>query len=121
MVVVYPKNLPQVNAGIAKALRDYQRQVVEACGVAVDETAAEVVTESNQNAPIDTGALVDSSHKDDSPAIDTSSASEIVGYSVVYAARVHENMQAKKPKFLERAVLSVGPSLRENAIKELKS
>lgn len=120
MLTYYPKNLPQVNAAIASALRDYQEQVVDACAVAVDETAEEIVTKSNQEAPIETGALVDSSHKDDSPAVTDRSASEFVGYGVPYAAVVHENMRGKKPKFLERAVMSEGPSLRENVIKELE-
>jgi hypothetical protein len=114
-------NLPEVERGIEKALKSYQRQIVDACAEAVDETAQNVIDESNVLAPVDTGALVDSSHKDDSPEMTDHSAEEQIGYNARYAAHVHEYMQGKKPKFLEKAVMNVGPTLRENVVKELKS
>jgi len=112
-------NLPEVEKGIEKALQYYHEQVLEACAKAVDETATEVLAESDDTAPVDTGALVESSKKETPPEVTNDSAREEIGYTAPYAAHVHEYMQGKKPKFLEKAVMSVGPRLRENVIKEL--
>jgi len=111
-------NLPEVERGIEKALQQYHEQVLEACAKAVDETATDVLAESDKTAPVDTGALVASSQKTP-PEVTGSSAKEEIGYTAPYAAHVHEYMEGKKPKFLEKAVMNVGPSLRENVIKEL--
>ena len=124
MLEVVVLNWPEVNRGIEAALKDYQRQVVEATSEAIDVTSEEIIDEAKSQTPVDTGELVGSAHRDTPPAVTGTKAEAEVGFNAPYAGYVHENMKARHdkggPKFLERAVMSVGPSLRENVLKELK-
>jgi hypothetical protein len=106
-------------ASLGKALQQIEREVVQATARAATQTAAQVQEESNHNAPVVTGRLVRSSQAVSAQAAGASATAE-VGYTAPYAAHVHENMEGRKPKFLERAVLAVGPRLRPLVIKELQ-
>jgi hypothetical protein len=112
-------NLPEVGAAIDHALAQQMDEVMDAVERALNTTAEDVMVESNDNAPGVSGRLKKS-------AITGFAATEFgtskveVGYTAPYAAHVHEDMEGRKPKFLEKAVMAVGPSLRENVIKELK-
>jgi len=113
------ENKAEIDRAIEEALEHYQHEVVKACAVAVKETSEAVLEESKKNTPVETGELLDSAVEEE-VEVTAKSASENIGYTAPYAGFVHENLTAKKPKFLERAVMSVGPSLRENVVKELR-
>jgi len=113
------QNEAQFKRGLEKALAGINLQVLQACARAATETAALVQDESQRNVPVITGHLKNSSVAV-SAVIEGSRAKAKVGYQAPYAAQVHENLEGRKPKFLERAVLAVGPRLRPLAIKELR-
>jgi len=112
-------NQAQFDRGLQRALAGINQQVLQACARAATETAAAVQDESQRNVPVITGRLKNSSVAS-SAVITGNRAKAKVGYQAPYAAQVHENLEGRKPKFLERAVLAVGPRLRPLAIKELR-
>jgi len=112
-------NMRQVEAGIERAVQSYAEQVVRASMAATWETGVDVLEEAKSETPVITGELYRSAEVD-GPVRTGMSALSDVGYTAPYSAYVHENMQGQKPKFLEKAVISVGPRLREYTLKELK-
>jgi hypothetical protein len=118
-MILVATNLPEVGGAIELALAKYLNEVMDAAERALNTTAEDVMAESNDNAPKGTGKLVNSGITGFADTAFGTSKVE-VGYTAPYAAHVHEDMEGRKPKFLEKAVMSVGPSLRANVIKELQ-
>jgi len=118
-MIIVATNLPEVGAAIDRALAQQMDEVQDAVERALNTTAEDVMAESNDNAPGVSGKLKNSAVNGFAATAFGTSKVE-VGYTAPYAAHVHEDMEGKKPKFLEKAVMSVGPSLRDNVIKELK-
>lgn len=112
-------NMSRVEQGIDEALRAYNEYIVRACLEATRKTAADVMDEARGDTPVETGHLVRSAKTSD-PVRERDSATTEVGYTAEYAAHVHENMEGRRPKFLERAVISVGPRLRHTVVKEIR-
>jgi len=111
-------NMAEIEAGLREALRSYAEQVTAAAALGVTETARLVLDDSNGLAPFVTGALIESGHADEAAVIGSSAVAE-VGYSVPYAAMAHEDMQGRHPKFLEKAVMGVGPEMRNIVLKAI--
>lgn len=119
MITFTIENRAQFERGLEKALAGIERQVLQACARGATQTAALVQDESQVNVPVITGRLKASSVAV-SAVIEGKHAKAKVGYQAPYAAYVHEHMEGRKPKFLERAVLAVGPRLRTLVVKELR-
>jgi len=114
------KNEQEFRRGLDKAILLLQQEILRASGRAASQTAGLVQEESDRNAPVVTGRLVRSSVAVAAVPTSPETVKAGVGYTAPYAARVHEDMEGRKPKFLERAVLSVGPRFRQIALKELR-
>jgi hypothetical protein len=119
MFQLYIANQAQFNRGLERALAQINLQVLQACARGATQTAALVQDQSQVNVPVITGRLKASSVAV-SAVIEGNRAKAAVGYTAPYAATVHENLEGRKPKFLERAVLAVGPRLRTLVVKELR-
>jgi hypothetical protein len=117
MIIV--QNMAQVSAAIDRAVQQYAEQIVRASMAATWDTAVDVLDDAKGETPVITGNLR-SSAKVQGPVREGMSAASDVGYTADYAAYVHEDMQGRQPKFLEKAVMAVGPRLRGYTLKELQ-
>jgi hypothetical protein len=117
-MIIVAENLDEVQDAIAEALDEMAREVVEATGRASWDTSVEVMADAKSQTPVDTGRLLASAEVG-GPYVENESASSEVGYTAPYASIVHEDMQGRHPKFLENAVMAVGPRLRNAVLKEL--
>jgi hypothetical protein len=99
-----------------RAFAMVEAEVRQAATRATTKMAVLLQETSDDKAPVVTGQL-----KRSSRAIAAATVAEAeVGYEAPYAAHVHENMEGRRPKFLEKAVLQVGPRFVELVVKELR-
>ena len=112
-------NMPEVGRAIDSALLKYRDEIIRVCMDAVQETAYDVVEEAKAMTPVDTGTLQRSAQAG-GPWRQWETAEAEAGYTAPYAAKVHEDMEGRMPKFLEKAVISVGPRLRRYVVKGLR-
>jgi hypothetical protein len=85
-----------VNKNMDAAVDTVQRTVVQA----LTRIGVKVKADAVKNAPVITGNLRGSGYM----RVDRDDLYVLVGFGAFYAAFVHENMEGRSPKFLERAV-----------------
>jgi hypothetical protein len=108
------------NKGLEKALDDFQLQVLQRVRKGIGTFELELAAESTRNVPVITGRLRASVTPVKPKIMSRHEVRGAVGYHAFYAAYVHEHMEGRRPKFLEKAVLSVGPRLAVCVLKELQ-
>jgi len=112
-------NMSQVGRAIDSALLKYKDEIVKVCMDATQETAYDISEEARTITPVQTGTLLRSAMAGGPWRVWDTAESE-AGYTAPYAGKVHEDMEGHMPKFLEKAVISVGPRLRRHVVKGLK-
>jgi len=114
-------NMSEFNAKLNQAMDQIQDNVVNAMAAGTTETGAEVLDEAKATCAVVTGEMRDSGTQEQTVK-KKAEAETTVGFKAVYSAYVHENFAgtSKKPKFLEKAVMSVGPRLTQNVVKNYK-